>query len=715
MRSPRSLRPYALGLPLALLIGLIAWSVTRAPAPPATGSAIEYYHAALDQYQLAIDPEEAAGFDAAAGWARTGGEFTVARESGPGLAAVCRFRHRAAGSGARFHTADAAECARLKDSPEWTYDSIAFYVPAPGVATCGRDAYPVLRSHRTSGQPEPAYRYTTDVTAHARMSRQGFVSDGVVMCSPRSQADLDADIVRLLEQATLGPTETLVSEVKARGIERWLDEQVAQNVTRYTQYSFFVPPDDPAECIDDATPPVAPEKYCHTYNIAPWPVGWEFYRQSKTAPDQVRLRMAHAWHQIFVVSDGPGTYAYAAFHQTLRDHVFGTFEELLLKYALSPFLGEYQNWLFNVPEHDGVRPNENFARELMQLFTIGVTELNEDGTPRLDAAGVPVPTYGQGDIETLARVLTGFGFPPRPGKEPEWQGTRYYIGDMVAFEAYHDRGPKRLLGGRIDLPAGGTALAEVRAAVHALVGHPNTPPFISKQLIQKLVTSDPTPAYVARVSAVFKDNGQGVRGDLAAVTRAVLLDPEARGARKIDPQYGRLREPALFWTAMIRGLDVTTDGVIPYEEVARSSQFLFLPPSVFNYYSSDHTLGGGAIPAPEFAIYGSSEFLNRSNQLVMLLYDADLPVLQFHYGPRPYVKDALGTPTPSLSAFLPDAGDANRLVARIDRLFLHGTMRPAQRRTIVNAVDKIPVTEPLARTRMALRLTLSSIDYHVQK
>ena len=166
---------------------------------------------------------------------------------------------------------------------------------------------------------------------------------------------------------------------------------------------------------------------------------------------------------------------------------------------------------------------------------------------------------------------------------------------------------------------------------------------------------------------------------------------------------------------MIRALDVTTDGVIPYEDVARSGQRLFLAPSVFNYYATDYAISDGALPAPEFAIYGSSEFLNRSNQLVQLLYDADLPILAFHYGPRPWVIDAKGTPAPTLSAFLADAARPASLVERLDRLFLHGTMRPAHRQAIIEAVGRLPQSDALARTRMALRLTLASIDYQIQK
>jgi hypothetical protein len=256
----------------------------------------------------------------------------------------------------------------------------------------------------------------------------------------------------------------------------------------------------------------------------------------------------------------------------------------------------------------------------------------------------------------------------------------------------------------------------VRAAIHALTLHPNTPAFIGRQLIQKLVTSSPTPEYVARVAAVFKDNGKGVRGDLAAVTRAVLLDPEARGARKIDPEYGRLREPVLFWTAMIRALDITTDGVAPYMSSGQSGQLLFSAPSVFNYYPSDYALAGSGIPAPEFGIFNSAEFLTRANQVNDLLYNIDQPpAAAATWGPQPYVVDATGTPSPPLTAFLPDAGDATVLVDRLDRLFLHGTMSAAMRKTIVNAVSKIAPANALRRVKLAVNLTLASVAYQVQK
>ena len=707
------------GIALTLAGGI----ALTAAAHAGTATVVEYYHPAIRHYFVTAYPDEAAMLDAGnviKGWVRTGGQFTVYTDPGPDRVPVCRFFGTPGkGPNSHFYTANANECAVVKQNPGWTFEAIAFYIPLPIDNACPANTYPVWRSFFSDQISDVNHRFTADLTAHTRMPRQKFDPEGLVMCAPVSDPELEADVVRLLEQATLGPTEAAVQQVKAQGIAPWIDAQFGMNVTRYTQLPYFDPPPDPAACMDDMSLPWTPEKWCSMNKKSHVPVAWEFFRQSKSAPDQLRLRMAHVWHQIFVNSSPGTTYAMADFHQRVRDNVFGTYENLLLKYALSPHLGMFQNWVMNVPERNGIKPNENFARELMQLFTIGVNVLNDDGTTLLNASGQLLPTYGQADIENLARVLTGYAYPTRPGYTPGFwnNGYWYFIGDMLPFDEFHDRGPKVLLGGRVTLFAGGGAEYEVKTAIRMLVDHPNTPPFISKQLIQKMVTSSPTPGYVARVAAVFKDNGSGVRGDLAAVTRAVLLDPEARGARKIDREYGRLREPALLWTAMIRALDVTTDGNQPQGAGWQSGQNLFYFPTVFGYYPSDFTLSASSVPAPEFGIFTTAEFLTRANQINDLLYNVDQPWSQGQYGwgPQGFVPNATGTPSPALTAFLPDAGNADALVGRVDRLFLHGTMTAAMRKTIVVAVNKLAPTEALRRVKLAINLTLTSVDYQVQK
>ncbi|MEO8487201.1 MAG: DUF1800 family protein [Betaproteobacteria bacterium] len=712
LRSSRA-NARIVALALAFLVASSSGGVLAA-----TGTAIEFYEPVLRHYFMTAFPEEAVMLDGGQvvkGWSRTGGEFTIHTDPAPDRRAVCRF-YGAPGSGVQshFYTADPAECEWVKTLPAWRYEAIAFYIQVPTAGACVAGTTPVYRSFFSDLIKDINHRFTVDLTAAARMPlKAGWVSEGIVMCAPLGDADLAADAVRLLEQASFGPTESLVQEVKTKGAAAWVDEQLKLNVTRYAQPPWFDIPSDPALCVDDKTPPVTPQKYCIFHKITPAPVQMEFFRQSKSAPDQLRLRMAHVWHQIFIAVIFE-TYATAELQQRFRDHAFGTFENLLLKYALSPQLGAFQNWVKNVPEFNGIRPNENFARELMQLFTVGVNQLDEDGTPRLDVQGQLIPNYAQGDIETLARVLTGYTFPTKPGYTPGfWENGSYYVGDMIPFDARHDQGFKSLLGGRLVLGQGGTAEAEVKAAIRMLVDHPSTPPFVVKQLIQKTVTSSPSPGYVLRVVQVFKNNGAGKRGDLAAVTRAILLDPEARGARKIDPVYGRLREPSLQWTAMIRALDVVTDGFAPASADYRT-QSLFQAQTVFGYYPADYVLPGTLTPAPEFGIFSSAGFLDRANHINGLLYNSDF-TYSSQFQPMPQVYNALGTPSPALTTFLADASQPDALVARLDRLFLHGTMSAAMRKTIVNAVNKLSPADPLRRVKMAINLMLASIDYQVQK
>ncbi len=699
---------------LAAILAIVAAGADAAHA--ATATAVEFYNTTLRHYFLTAYPEEAAGVDAGTagpGWVRSGGQFTVYTDAAPGRVPVCRFYGTPGrGPNSHFYTANPEECEIVKKDAGWTFEAIAYFVGVPTAAgACPDGTYTVYRSYNNRfAQNDSNHRFTVDPTAQLRMPKQGYAPEGPVMCVPISEAEAEADAVRLLEQASLGPTEALVQEVKTKGAAKWIDEQLALNTTKVTQYEAFL--SRPGDiCIDDTTPPINPENYCSLYKTGEYPVAWEFFRQSKTAPDQLRLRMAHVWHQILVVDNPSRTYAVADFQQRLRDRVFSTYEDLLFRFTVSPQLGKFQNWVFNLPEHDGIKPNENYARELMQLFSIGVNLLNDDGTTKTDSAGHVLPAYTQADVATMARVFTGYGFPIVPGAPIQFSGDHYFFGDMPGFDGFHDQGAKSLFDGAVQLPANNGADSDVRSAVRAVINHPNAPAFLSKQLIQKTVTSNPTAGYVARIAAVFRNNGKGVRGDLAALTRATLLDPEARGARKIDPDYGRLREPALFWTAMLRALDVTTDGYFPHSLVMGAGQRLFNSPTVFNYYPAEGTLLGSSLPAAEFGLFSTSAFLSRANMVNGLLFNAD----GAQWGPIPWVKNAVGTPSPALSAFVADAANPDLLIERLNRLFLHGTLRAQMRKTMLNAINAIPVGDPLQRTRMAVNLMLVSIPYQVQK
>jgi uncharacterized protein (DUF1800 family) len=248
---------------------------------------------------------------------------------------------------------------------------------------------------------------------------------------------------------------------------------------------------------------------------------------------------------------------------------------------------------------------------------------------------------------------------------------------------------------------------DLATAIHNVFQHPNVAPFVASQLIQKLVTGDPSPAYVARVAAVFNDNGAGVRGDLKAVVRALLLDAEARGPVKLDPGYGRLREPAQFVTGAARALDATTDGLLFRLPAAAMGQPVFYPPSVFNYYPPDYFVPGTSSIGPEFAIQNTTTAFTRINFANSLAFANAFP-------PDPTVYGATGTQL-DWSALTAVAGDTDALMARLDTLLLHGTMSAAMKTAIITAIDALPAGDALARARTAFYLTISSSQYQVER
>lgn len=526
--------------------------------------------------------------------------------------------------------------------------------------------------------------------------------------SATTAADAEADVVRLLEQATMGPTEALIAEVKQKGIAAWLDEQLGLYESRYTAW----PPYAAGSMVERVA--CLETEICRVNMLHPNPVQWEFYRQAISGRDQLRQRFAYVLHQLFAMGEGGPSETYAAsdFQQRIRDFAFSTYEEALYQYSMSPQLGEFQGSVNNRPEHDGIKPNENYAREILQLMTTGVYRLNEDGTKQKDSAGNLIPAYVQADVTALSRVLTGFTYPVAAGGSQYFpQGRGYYLGPMLPFDQYHDQGAKSLFDGKVQLAAGQGAVAEVRAAIRALVADSNVPPFIGKQLIQRLVTSSPSPEYVQRVVNVFKDNGSGVRGDLKAVLRAILMDQEARGASKSDATYGRMREPALFFTSIMRALDIQTDGYLPALMGLDASMDVFAPSTIFSYFPADYHLNNGELPAAEFGIYGTSAYVTRTNIVSRLIFQ--------HLGgeatPQVVVPNATGTPYPTMAAFLDSSADPAAYVARLNRLFFHGTLSAASQKTIINAVTAIPASDALTRAKMGAYLSLTSLDYLIQK
>jgi uncharacterized protein (DUF1800 family) len=697
-------------LPRAVIAALCCWAATVQAAEP-TATAVEYFHASLGHYFVTTSAAEMRDVEAA-GWSRTGGEFGVfARESdAPGLAAVCRFvRTRGFARHAHFYSADPAECASLKANAGLRYEGIAFYAARPSGGQCAAGTTAVYRN--TLDNPwrnDFNQRLTVDATVFAKSASTGRNADGIVLCAPLAAADVRADAVRLLRQATFGPTEAGVDRAVALGASAWIDEQLALPATQYGSFP-WVPANRPDTCVDDRTLPVRPESYCARDNYSLFQLQLQFFRNALRQPDQLRQRVAFALSQIMVTSgvDNARAYAMRDYQQMFLDRAFGGFHDLLSSVTLSPVMGEYLDMVNNNKTNvaAGTDPNENYAREILQLFSVGTYLLNPDGTQQIDASGKPIPTYQLAEIKGFSRVFTGWTYPTVAGAAARNNNPRNYLGPMLAVDANHEFGTKVLMNGVV-APANLTMAQDLALAHRNIFDHANVGPFIGKQLIQKLVTSDPSPAYVERVAAAFNNNGLGQRGDLRAVVRAILLDREARGARKIDPGYGKLVEPVLYMTSIARALNAQSDGVVFRFFSAGLSQFVFHAPTVFNYYPFDYVVPGTPLPGPEFGIQTSNTAITRANVASSLVFT---PI-----APDPSVVGAIGTLL-DFSAYQAVALDAGALADRLDANLMGGRMSAAMKGAVVTAVNAASPTDALARARTGLWLVLTSPQYQVQR
>lgn len=363
--------------------------------------------------------------------------------------------------------------------------------------------------------------------------------------------------VRFLNQATFGADDAGIAAVRALGYAGWLDDQLGRPATRMMPELLANPGSDPTNPYTDS----------HFWNL--------WWKNAVTAPDQLRQRMAFALSEILVVSDvGALNYngrVLATYYDTLAENAFGNFRELLERVTLTSAMGRYLDMLGNQKGSiiSGTHPNENYAREILQLFSIGLYRLWPDGTLVMDAAGNLVPTYDQKEILGFAAVFTGWNYGQTNqgnGRLPtQWYPNSNYTNDMTLVPNRHDLGAKRLLDNVVLPPALGAqtnsaqvayddfGLIELERAHDAIFAHPNVGPFVCRQLIQRLVTSHPSRDYLYRVVQVFNDNGAGVRGDLAAVLKAILLDYEARSPDSAaHPTFGKQREPVLRATAVAR-------------------------------------------------------------------------------------------------------------------------------------------------------------------
>ncbi|MGA2365179.1 MAG: DUF1800 domain-containing protein [Steroidobacteraceae bacterium] len=518
------------------------------------------------------------------------------------------------------------------------------------------------------------------------------------------------DAARLLEQATFGVTASDVAHVQSIGIDAYISEQIAYPPTQYTGYS-YTPHTAPTSCSGDGSNPPDAASLCAREQYTPFQVQLDFFTHALNNPDQLRQRVAFALSQIMVVSSVQiyEAYGLANFENILLNDAFGNYRTLLQDVTLSPTMGAYLDMADSdqTNPQNGTVPNQNYARELMQLFSIGLVELNPDGTQQLDATGAPIPTFDGTTIDGLAAVFTGWTYPPVSGASSQWTNPINYSGTMVSFPDHHQSGTKTLLNG-YTVPAGQTPEQDLGNALDDIFNHPNVGPFISQQLIQHLVTSNPSTAYVSRMAAVFANNGVGVRGDLSAVVRAILEDPEARGPTPATNEFGHLREPALFITSTLRSLGGQSDGVLLRNASSAMGQPIYSPETVFSFYPPSYQIPGTQTLGPEFGIQNSATALARSNFI-------NTVIMQGGAAADPTVTGSTGTSI-NLTA-LSSAPNNGVLIGQLNQTLMHGSLPSDASNIILIAADTAAGTSsnPLAAARTACYLILTSAQYQVER
>ena len=530
--------------------------------------------------------------------------------------------------------------------------------------------------------------------------------------SPSATASTPAtsstDAARFLDQATFGVTASDVAHVQSVGFSSYLAEQLTAPTSQYTGFS-YTPHTAPATCKYDAATPTDASSLCSRDQYSLFQVQRQFFTHALNDSDQLRQRVAFALSQIFVVS---GTEVYEAYgmadyQNMLLNDALGNFRTLLQDVTLSPVMGHYLDMADNAKTNTalGTSPNQNYGREVLQLCTIGLYELNPDGSQKLDSSGAPIPTYNEDVVAGFSAVFTGWTYAPLAGAASQWTNPINYDGVMVAFADQHEPGTKMLLDGLVT-SANQTPAQDLATALDDIFNHPNVGPFIGKQLIQHLVTSNPSSAYVARIAAVFADNGNGVRGDLSAVVRAILTDTEARGDAPAASNFGHLREPALFITSAMRSLGAQSDGVLLRSVVQGMAQTIYTAPSVFNFYPPSYLLPGSQTLAPEFGIDNAATALARANFVNTLIMKGGAAA-------DATVTGSTGTSIDltSLSTTL----DANALVNQLNQILMHGSLSGAAGAAIVTALNAQDTSDPLAAVRTASYLILTSAQYQVER
>ena len=572
---------------------------------------------------------------------------------------------------------------------------------------------------------------------NGQLVNAGQLADFVDALEPLDRVDNDEDAARFLHHAAFGASDADIASVRQKGYAGWLEDQLNMPMGQ-SKWDWLV---------SQGYMTLTDRQFFFFNDLCQFPV----WRDLMSAPDMVRQRWALALSELFVISvpsiggslNWPG-FAGAHFWDTLETHGFGNFRTLLEAVTLHPAMGAFLNTRGNQKEDpaSGRVPDENYAREVMQLFTIGLHDLNLDGTPRLNANGQPTDSYGQSDVTHLARVFTGYDLDFRGlgsvGNSPvppyySIQDPRYLQRPMQFIAERHSTLEKRFLG--VQIPAGTPGPEALRIALDTLFNHPNTGPFFARQMIQRLVASNPDPDYVARVAAKFNNNGAGVRGDLKAVLRAILLDKAARGSTGLYSRtFGKLREPILRIANWARAFKVRSlantwkFNVGNWDTEADLQQYPLAAPSVFNFFRPGYVppsteMATQGATAPEFQLVSESSVSAYINFLQNISYQGAWIGNPAEPGfPRDnqgvtYVPDIV----PDYSAEFALVGNTLLLVQRLNILLTGGQLSPATQDFIVNAlrIDRIRAdsSDEFKRIHVAraILFVMASAEYLIQK
>lgn len=470
---------------------------------------------------------------------------------------------------------------------------------------------------------------------------------------------------RFLDQATFGSTGQSMAHVRQVGIPAFIDEQ-------------FATPESP-------WPPLSTAQRSDAVDA--------FFSNAMNGQDQLRQRVIFALSEVMVIAMNKNTNGneLVPWLQLLSRNAFGNYRTLLREITLDASMGKYLDMVNSARPGIAGGANENYAREVMQLFSIGLWKLNPDGSQQLDGQGNPIPTYDQTDVRQMALALTGWTYGNPSGTPPANQNWNYYPGPMLPIASYHDRTQKTILGQT--LAANQTITQDLDGAIDIIFNHPNVGPFVATRLIRALITSNPSPAYIARVSAVFNDNGQGVRGDMKAVIRAILMDAEARNDQP-PANFGRLRTPVQQTIAFLRALNMPSGQPSQFAYIFYSfGEGILDAPSVFGHYSPMYHVPRSPLFGPEFQIYSPTEAVNRANFLYGWMTNT-YPI------------------NPALQPFVNIAGNATALVNAVDNTLLYGRMSPQMRTALMTALPAM--YDNNQRVMTVLYLTATSGDYLIQ-